>query len=245
MWAKGMLIIGCGMFIDFLMIAFAWAFESIGAGLQAITPAGGGVAGAAIGAKICWNSSTGVISGLLAATKCGIAGFAAGGLASALGIPLGMALTAVSDVCISLTLGSAFIAILFITGYFKGNTAMIWGVYIGKTIPFLDVVPGYTALAIRCVLKNNKAQRVLAGANIASDVASGNFVSALRTASSVASAGQSISNPAMSQAANASESNEEETKSRAPLNLRSPSIQRDITPRAANDNHPQTYVQAA
>jgi hypothetical protein len=163
------------MFIDGMMIAFAWTFETMGAGLQAITPVGGGVAGAAIGAKICWNSSTGVISGIFAAGKCAAAGFAAGGLLSALGIPLGMALTVISDICISLTFGAGFIVLLILTGYFQDNALMIWATYIGKTIPFLDVVPGFTVLAFRCVLKKTSTEGGVVGAaaGVANIVVSG------------------------------------------------------------------------
>jgi hypothetical protein len=206
MWFKGMIVIGFAMFIDFLMIIFAFIFESMGAAL-------------------CWNSSTGVIYGLLKSAACGTAGAAVGALASAIGIPLGTALTMVSDICISLTFGAGFMVLIFLMGYFRGNTLMIFGTYIGKTIPFLDVVPGYTALAIRCVLKNNLAQSVLAGAGVASAISSGNPLSIVRTVSSIAGAGQRMSGqPRMPQRVPREERSEQQPPTHTLPELKSPSL---------------------
>lgn len=74
-------------------------------------------------------------------------------LIGAVGMPLGIGLGFASDICISLMLGSALIFLLAINGmYYPGYT---WAVFIGETIPGLDIIPGWTFLAISCVLKKN------------------------------------------------------------------------------------------
>jgi hypothetical protein len=150
MGLKGMIVIALGMFIDALQAAFAWMFVSIGAGLQALTPVGGAIGGAAAGASYCYYATTGVTSALVAGAKCGVGGAIVGAAASTFGIPLGTALAFASDVCISLTMGAGFILLLC---FMKMYYPMTMGVtYVIEAIPGLDVIPAWTFLAIRCVM---------------------------------------------------------------------------------------------
>jgi hypothetical protein len=142
---KGIFFIGFALLIDGLQAMVAWMFVSLGAGLQAVTPVGGAIGGAIAGCA----AGTGV-SGCI---QGGLAGGALGAAASALGIPLGVGLAFVSSVCIGITMGGGLIILLSIFGmYYPGY---MWPTFIGEAMPGLDVIPGWTFLAIMCVLKKN------------------------------------------------------------------------------------------
>ncbi|MDE1925168.1 MAG: hypothetical protein KGH79_03235 [Patescibacteria group bacterium] len=176
---KGIFIIGFALLIDGLQAALAWMFISAGAAFQAVTPAGGAVGGATLGCALS--------SGIAGCIKGAFSGAAAGATASFFGIPLGIGLSFASDVCISLTLGTALIFLLAVNRmYYPGY---IWAVFIGEALPGLDILPGWTFLAIRCVLKKN-AEMGAGAVGFASSVANfalspNNPISSIKSATGV------------------------------------------------------------
>ena len=169
MWIKGTFLLLFALTIDALQAIMAWIFLGFGSALQAITPVGGFIAGAATGATVCWNSSGTVVQGAVDAVKCAAAGGVFGAAISASGAPLGVGLGFAIDVAISITMGSGLILALFLFGMF--DLKYVAAVFVGETIPGLDVVPGWTFLVIRCILKKN-AEEARGITGVASGIAS-------------------------------------------------------------------------
>jgi len=225
MWLRGMFLITFALFIDFIQAALGWTALMVGLGLQSITPIGGGAVGAAAGAAACYTSAGTVIQGVTNAFKCGMAGGVFGALASTFGVPFGTALGFALEIVISLTLGTAFIVtlILFRMYYTLPTTSG----FLGELVPGLDILPGWTLMAVWCVLRK-QAEEGEAGlvtvvakiATIAAAVSSPTTItrSARTIVPSVASDIRSVGN-------------------KTPLDLKY------IVPKAANDTRP--YVQKA
>lgn len=134
---RGILLIGFALFIDALQAGFGFAF----AALQAVTPVGGGIGAAGA----CYALGAGVIDSL----KCLVVGAGA----SAFAVPIGAAV----DVTISVTLGGALIAALIFTGYF--SLGAVTGGSIFEFMPLVDIAPGWTLMAWRCVHNKNVQDR--------------------------------------------------------------------------------------
>lgn len=246
MWIRGMFLISFAALIDALQFMMGWVAFAIGVGLQSITPVGGAVGGAAIGAYACFSSSGGIIQGILDAAKCGLAGGVFGAAVSAFGVPFGTILGFAFDICISLTLGSGLIFLLMISGAFYPKYAWSGGVF--ELMPGFDVLPGWTLMVVLSLLKKQAEERksgIVTTAtkmvSTAGSVSLTNPVSAVRGAAS-------IKNTASTMRSDRTPANDNTARSegRTPLNLKSPRMN-DITPgrpqRAANDNQP--YVQKA
>ena len=67
-------------------------------------------------------------------------------------VPLGAGI----DVTISITFGGALILMLVLSGMFYPGT--ILAAFVGESIPFLNVLPGWTLMAWRCVSKKRAAE---------------------------------------------------------------------------------------
>ncbi|MEI7719700.1 MAG: hypothetical protein WCI89_00625 [bacterium] len=149
--AKGGLVILFALFIDGLQAALSWAFLTMGSALTAATPIGAGAAGAAAGAAVCYNSAGNVISGVIDAVKCGAIAGATFALASPFGVPLGIGVGIAINICVSIVFGSALVTALGMFGMF--DLTSVVGGSLFELIPGLDVAPGWTVMAVRCVLK--------------------------------------------------------------------------------------------
>src|SRR3990167_536111 len=132
--------------LDGLQILLGLGF----AAMQFVTPVGGGVGGALAGAGYRWSTSTGFFIGLLEGAKCAAAGGALGGVLSAFAIPIGAAV----DVALSLTIGGGIIMLLAFDGAFYPST-VIKG-FLAEAAPFLNIVPAWTWLTLRCIQQKKK-----------------------------------------------------------------------------------------
>jgi hypothetical protein len=74
-------------------------------------------------------------------------------LVGVVGAPMGVGLGFAVDIAISMTMGSGLILALFIFDML--DLKYVAAVFIGETIPGLDIIPGWTFLVIRCILKKN------------------------------------------------------------------------------------------
>ncbi len=146
--------------IDAMQMALQWAFLAFGTVLTSITPIGGALTGAAVGALSCWNSSGGVISGIIDAVKCGAAGGTMGATLSAVGIPLGAGMGMAADFCISVTFGTMLVLALWNFGMFYPKYILSGGLF--EMVPGFDALPGWTAMTIACVLRKIADERKLA-----------------------------------------------------------------------------------
>lgn len=227
-------------------------FLAAGLGLQLITPAGGAAGGAAAGAYLCWDSSAGVIAGIIASIKCAAAGAGIGALASAFGVPLGTGIGFVVDICLSLTMGSGLILALFLAGIL--DFKYVGAVFVGEALPGLDIIPGWTLLVIRCIMKKN-AESAVGIAGVASKLASGALSPGSATGLARITAGLSAIKSDTRQMAQRSpgvknmyDSNEAQMikqERSTPVQTKNfDGINRPALPRAANDNLP-SYVQKA
>ncbi len=249
MWIRGAFLITIALFIDFIQLALGWMAFAIGTGLQAITPVGGAVAGAAAGAYACFNTSGSVIQGIVDAAKCGVAGGILGAAASALGMPLGTGLGFVFDIIISLTLGSALIMFLAFNGMFYPK--YIWSAGIFEMMPGFDVLPGWTLMVILCLIQKRgeegKGSGLITAATKLVSVAGAASLSNPLTTMRAANMTRNTINAPRTETRTANDNQQNPTEGRIPLNLKSPRMT-DITPikvpRAANDNQ-LSYVQKA
>lgn len=141
--------LGVAIILDFLQITFAIAFTA----LQFLTPVGGGVAGAASAASVCYGFSGTVIEGVTNAIKCAAAGGFFGTALSAFAIPLGAAI----DTTLSITLGGAVLFLLAWDGAFYWERVM--GGSIVEVLPFFNFVPAWTYLAWRCIQAKKQDER--------------------------------------------------------------------------------------
>lgn len=122
--------------------------------LQAMTPVGGGLAGAATGAAVCWKLSNGVWEGITNAASCALAGGVGGAAISALATPIGIAI----DMAISSTFGVLLIALLWVSGRLYLIPA-IFG-FVGEMTPGLNAfVPAWSLLVHRCIRQYEEEQR--------------------------------------------------------------------------------------
>ncbi len=143
------MLIGFALIIDFIQAMMMFAF----AAMQFITPIGGGISGAFAAGWYCWSTSTGILSGISSAASCFVAGGVVGAGVSAFAIPIGMAV----DVTISITLGGALVIALAYMGMFYPGTVL--SVFIGESIPLLDILPGWTLMTWRCLHKKSLEEK--------------------------------------------------------------------------------------
>jgi len=162
MWIKGIFLLLFALTIDALQVVMAWVFLGFGSALQAITPVGGFIAGAAAGAAACWSSSGTVIQGIVNAAACTAPGAVFGAAISASGAPLGIGIGMAVDMCIGITMGSGLILALIMCGMF--HPKYIWGGSIIKIIPGINVIPGWTGTVILSIIETNKQKGGLLGA---------------------------------------------------------------------------------
>lgn len=134
--------------IDFLQFMFFIVFFA----LQAITPVGGGVAGGAAAAYFCWNASTGVLSGLIAAGKCAVGGVVVGGVLSAFAGPIGM----VIDFTLSVALGGALLLGLAYAGMFYFDIVLVGS--LGELLPIFNFLPFWSNMVHRSIKRKNQLE---------------------------------------------------------------------------------------
>ncbi len=135
--------------LDFIQFAVGMAFFA----LQFATPVGGGVTGALAAGAYCWNASTGVISGLIAAGKCAVGGAVVGAGVSAFAIPIGI----VVDVALSITIGGALIMMMAMFGLFYPR--IIISRMLGELAPFLNFLPLWSNMVWACIQAKNKEEK--------------------------------------------------------------------------------------
>lgn len=158
---KYTVLIFLALCIDGLQMLLSWGFLAIGGALEAITPYGGGAAGAFTGAGVCYSSADGVITGIIEGAKCaGVGGFS-GAVASAIGIPLGTAMGFVSDFCISATLGVGLILLLIFNGMYYSKPIGMNGLL--ELVPGFNMLPGWTTMVVLCILRKKAEEGALDG----------------------------------------------------------------------------------
>lgn len=127
--------------LDILQFLLFWVFWAI----EALTPVGGGVTGAAAGAYLCYNASTGVVSGVLSGLKCAVGGALVGAGVATVAGPLGMVL----DTALSLTIGGAILVFMALEGMFYFD--IIIPSFMGEALPLLNFLPFWTIMVWRCI----------------------------------------------------------------------------------------------
>lgn len=137
------------LFIDGLQALLMLFFVA----LEAVTPVGGGIGAAGL----CYSAGSGVLTAL----QCAVVGAGA----SAFAVPLGM----VVDVGMSVIFGGGLILLLAWLGMFYPGTML--GTFLGESIPFLDILPGWTLMTWRCIHRKNKADKKAAQSKAPSAVA--------------------------------------------------------------------------
>lgn len=171
---KYMLLLMMALLVDGLQFVLGWMAFVIGLGLQALTPIGGGVAGAGAGAYFCWDSTLGVWTAALASAKCAVAGGALGAASSAFGVPFGTALGFGLEIVVSITMGGALILALVFNGmYYKTR---IFGNVLIEMMPGVSIIPAWTFMVILCILRERAEEGKLEGkasSNLAKMVAPG------------------------------------------------------------------------
>lgn len=231
MLIRGIFLITFALCIDFLQLALGWVAFAVGVGLQSITPVGGAIGGAAVGAYACFSTANGLIQGITNAVACGTAGGVFGAAISAFGMPIGVLLGFVFDICLSLTLGAGLIFLLALMGMFYPK--YVWSAGIFEVMPGFDVLPGWTVMVALCLIKKRgeegKVGITTTAAKIVS-VAGGASLTNPVTAMRSVAAFKQPPNQIRSDIRPANDNKE----SRAPLNLKSPQLR---------DNKP--YVQKA
>ncbi len=198
---------------------------------QFITPVGGGISGAAAGAYLCYNASSGVLEGIMSAIACAAGGGLAGGFLSAFALPVGIAI----DIAISCTFGVLLILALWVTGRFS-FIAVAMG-FSSEMLPGVNAfVPGWSILVHRCIqdytlkqsgvgLAKRSILSIIGGA--AKIVPGAGTALTLTKTLSTASRGSSAILP-------------QQSRGRVPLQTKNFD---GIRP--ANDNRPQRYAQVA
>jgi hypothetical protein len=122
----------------------------------AIPTVAGGLTGAAAGAYVCQNFGSWVIAGCSAAggTVLAVLGTFFDG-AAVVTEPIGVAVGFAISICISFTLGTILVLLLFFTGTLNKKAAAM--AYIGETLPFFgSFLPAWTTLVIRCGMSQTK-----------------------------------------------------------------------------------------
>ncbi len=211
----------------------------IGLGVSIVAAFPGTFAGGAAGCLAAQKFVSGSVS-------CAIGGFILGTLgsfgnvAAPITIPIGIVIGFAVDVCLSLTLGIFLIGMLYVCKMFYPG--YVTAVFIGEALPGFDILPGWTLLAVRSVLKKS-AEEGSGIASLASGVGSailspGSPTSGLGT---VARGISNMKNITSTLQSNSATNNTEETPSRIPSTLQTKNFD-GIKP--ANDNL-KPYVQKA
>jgi hypothetical protein len=155
MWIKSTLLIMFALIIDGLQ-----ALIGLGVSVIAAFP---GTVGGAVGGCVAGQQVAGSLG-------CSIGGFVLGilgtvlpinGLLTPATIPLGMAIGFTIDVCLSLTLGSGLIFVLFMFGMFYPK--YVWSGSIAEFLPGFDILPGWTAMVVLSILEKSKEERGVLG----------------------------------------------------------------------------------
>ena len=144
---KAAALIMVALFIDGLQAAISAALAIVAAFPGTV---GGAAAGCAAGASVAGSLG------------CALGGFIVGILGSALDVaapftePIGIMLGFAISVCLSFTLGAGLIMLLILAGMYYPKFMLGGGV--AELIPGFDIIPGWTAMTILCVLKKSKEQ---------------------------------------------------------------------------------------
>jgi hypothetical protein len=203
----GMVVIILALFIDGLQALLAAGFF---AALPPILGTAGGVAsagaactvGAGIGAAATiWVAGVGAIAGAAAGCVGGaVTGWLIGApIAAASGVPLAIGLGFVVDICISCTLGAGLILLLGFGDMFYPKYVLGGGLF--ELLPGFDALPGWTVMAVLCVLKKKSetgSGLLSVAANIVTTgaaVAEGDVGGALKGGARVARAVDGITAP--------------------------------------------------
>lgn len=160
---------------------------------------------------------------------------AAAGLIPIMG-PLGAGIGMAIEIALTITLGGAFMLVLAITGMFSPGLAI--PAFLGEMIPVLDILPGWTVLAITSVVrhraKEGKGGMLTTISTIALSAAPGGSTGAFQAARTALSTVRSV--PASPQERGRAE--------QARIPLQQFGFARPVDGiRAANDNQP--YVKKA
>ncbi len=156
-----------GLFIDGLQAALSFAFLAMGSALSAGATATGAAAGCATGAAVggaggALAAGVGALPGAVAGCVAGAAtGAFAGGAVGSVMAPLGIAVGMVVSICISLSFGVLLVLTLFYFGMFYPGR--VFGGMFFEIIPGLSAVPGWTTVALICVLKKMQEDGTLQG----------------------------------------------------------------------------------
>lgn len=132
--------------LDFVQFMLGMIFIA----LQFMTPVGGAVAGGLTGALYCWNTSTGIISGVLSAAQCGLYGTVLGTALTTFATPLGAAI----DVALSITVGGGILLLLGFNGMFYPQIVVQRA--LGEIMPFFSFLPIWTNLVWACLREKQK-----------------------------------------------------------------------------------------
>jgi hypothetical protein len=144
------------------LIMLALLIDGIQAGMSAaifILSAFPGTFGGAAAGCAAGNAVAGQVG-------CSIGGFLLGlvgsiplinGVLATVTMPVGVILGFAISVCLSLTLGAGLIMLLIIYGMFYPKYLMPGG--ISELIPGFDLIPGWTALTILCVLRKIRDEK--------------------------------------------------------------------------------------
>ncbi len=168
-----MLFIGFGILTDVLQGGVEAYFTAIGFLGQAAAPlagtitgaavgcAGGALAGGAAGSVFAGvGAIPGAIGGCLAAGSAGAAVGSSVGTATAVIIgAVGPVIGYIAAFCIGIGFGSMLCILLLLSGMFLPGSAL--GAYLGEAVPFINILPGWTVFAIRCVFKKSRKDRAL------------------------------------------------------------------------------------
>lgn len=121
----------------------------------------GAAGGAAAGAYLCQGFGSVIIAGCSATggIVLGLFGTWFDG-AAVITEPIGIALGFAVSICISFTLGSVLVLFLQVLGVLDKKAAT--AAYIGEVLPGLSALPAWTALVVRCAMKEAKKE-VLGG----------------------------------------------------------------------------------
>lgn len=226
-------LLGVAIILDVLQAIIGVFFFA----LQVATPIGGGIAGGLAAGYYCWSMASGILTGIRDFAACAAGGGMVGGVLSVFAIPMG----GVVDMLLSFTAGAALMLGLAMGGMFYID--IILPRFIGEAIPFFNFLPIWSNTVWKCI---KRAEQEESGEG----ESQGGGIMGMAVG---AAAGMVPGGPVAQMAAGAVLSkvvpqaqpagpNKKEAPARAPM-LQTRFA--DIKPRAANDNTPTNYANAA
>ncbi|MDE2213100.1 MAG: hypothetical protein KGJ34_01015 [Patescibacteria group bacterium] len=135
---------------------------------------GGAAAGCVVGSTVGLCKVLGAVGG--------VAGSFFNPVAAPYGMQVGAVIGAVLDFCISAVFGTGFIALLVFTRLLKLGDLLslrFTPPILVKLLPFIDILPFYTFLAVSCILKKNQEEGGIAGKALALAASGGMNITAI------------------------------------------------------------------